>query len=390
MKITRRDFLKGSATTLFLAGFNFPVIASNSKKKNLVVIMLRGGMDGLCAVPVIGDKNFEKRRKSILIENTIKLNSDFALHPKLNAFHDCWKENTGTIVHATSIPYTQRSHFEGQNLMESGGRIAYQEKTGWVGRAMKLSKLQGDGLALSLPMPLLLRGVPKNNNYYPADGILPRKETLELLKSIYAEKSENDLLEMMQYISDRKNKEMMSGSSGYSSDKRHNKNLAKEAAISLAKPNGPRVAVFEVDGFDTHAAQGGVNGTHTKCLVEMDEIIKNLKTHLKQEYKNTVILTVTEFGRTIKQNGGLGTEHGYGTAIFMAGGLLKKSQVYTDWPGLKRKELFEGRDLNSTIDARSVYASAMSSVFDLDFNLIRDEVFWGDKLENLSDKLFKI
>ena len=390
MKITRRDFLKGSATTLFLAGFNFPVFASTSKKKNLVVIMLRGGMDGLCAVPVIGDKNFEKRRRNILIEKTIKLNSDFALHPKLNAFHNCWKENSGTIIHATSIPYTQRSHFEGQNLMESGGRIAYQEKTGWVGRAMKLAKLQGEGLALSLPMPLLLRGVPKNNNYYPADGKLPRTETLELLKSIYAERSEEELLNMMKHIKDRKRKEMMKKTGIITSSKRSNESLAKEAAISLANPNGPRVAVFEVNGFDTHAAQGGINGTHTKCLVEMDEIIKNLKTHLKQEYKNTLILTVTEFGRTIKQNGGLGTEHGYGTAIFMAGGLLKKSQVYTDWPGLKTKELYQGRDLNSTIDARSVYASAMSTVFDVDFKHIQKEVFWGEDLQDLSDKLFII
>ena len=389
MKITRRDFLKGSATTLFLAGFNFPVFASKSKKKNLVVIMLRGGMDGLCAVPVIGDKDFEKRRRNILIEKTIKLNSDFSLHPKLNAFHNCWKENSGTIIHATSIPYTQRSHFEGQNLMESGARIAYQEKTGWVGRAMKLAKLQGEGLALSLPMPLILRGVPKNNNYYPADGKLPRKETLELLKSIYAERSEKELLDMMKFIEERKKKEMMDGSSIYYRGKRDNNSLAKEAAISLIDPSGPRVAVFEVNGFDTHAAQGGINGTHTKCLVEMDEIIKNLKSHLKQEYKNTLILTVTEFGRTIKENGGLGTEHGYGTAIFMAGGLLKKSQVYTDWPGLKKKELFQGRDLNSTIDARSVYASAMSTVFDLDFNRIQKEVFWGENLQDLSDKLFK-
>ena len=146
---------------------------------------------------------------------------------------------------------------------------------------------------------------------------------------------------------------------------------------------------FEVNGFDTHAAQGGINGTHTKCLLEMDEIIENLKVYLKEAYKDTLILTVTEFGRTIAQNGGNGTEHGYGTALFMAGGLLKKSQVYSDWPGLKRKELYQGRDLNATIDARSVYASAMSTVFDLDFNRIEKEVFFGDKLQNLSDKLFK-
>ena len=387
MKISRRDFLKGSATTLFLAGFNLPALASSSKKKNLVVIMLRGGMDGLCAVPIIGDKNFEKRRKNILIENTIKLNSDFALHPRLIGFNKCWNDNTGSIVHAASIPYTQRSHFEGQNLMESGGRTPYQEKTGWVGRAMKLANLQGDGLALSLPMPLLLRGIPKNNNYFPGRGRLPRERTLELLRSVYAESSEDELLEMMNYIKKRKNEEMMGGTMNHG--KRENKNLARQAATYLRKSDGPRVAVFEVNGFDTHAAQGGVDGSHTKSLVEMDEIINNLKDNLQEAYKDTIILTVTEFGRTIKQNGGNGTEHGYGTAIFMAGGLLKKSQVHTDWPGLKRKEMYEGRDLNATIDARSVYASAMSTVFDLDFKRIQKDVFWGEDLQNLSDKLFK-
>ena len=103
MKISRRNFLKGSATTLFLAGFNFPVLANTDKKKNLVVIMLRGGMDGLCAVPIIGDKNFEKRRKDLILDRTIKLDSDFALHPKLKNFHNLWKKNLGAVVHATRI-----------------------------------------------------------------------------------------------------------------------------------------------------------------------------------------------------------------------------------------------------------------------------------------------
>tara|TARA_B100000003_G_scaffold60059_1_gene53570 strand:- start:193 stop:771 length:579 start_codon:yes stop_codon:yes gene_type:complete len=191
---------------------------------------------------------------------------------------------------------------------------------------------------------------------------------------------------MMNFIKIRKNEQMMGGGSSF--DKRNNRNLAMKAAQMLSDPNGPRVAVFEVNGFDTHAAQGGVDGTHTKCLVEMDTIMQNLKIAQKA-YNNSIILTVTEFGRTIKQNGGNGTEHGYGTAIFLAGGLVKKSQVYTDWPGLKRKELYEGRDLNATIDARSVYASAMSTVFDLDFKRIEKDVFFGDKLQNLSDKLFK-
>ena len=137
MKISRRTFLKGSLTTLFLAGTGFPVYSSTKVKKNLVVIMLRGGMDGLCAVPVIGDKDFEKRRKELILDNTIKLNSDFSLHPALENFHELWKEKHGAIVHATNIPYTERSHFDGQNLMESGGKIPYKVKTGWLGRGMK-------------------------------------------------------------------------------------------------------------------------------------------------------------------------------------------------------------------------------------------------------------
>ena len=140
--------------------------------------------------------------------------------------------------------------------MESGGRTPYQEKTGWVGRAMKLANLQGDGLALSLPMPLLLRGIPKNNNYFPGRGKLPRERTLELLRSVYAESSEDELLEMMNYIKKRKNEEMMDfikkrkdeqmmgGTSGRG--KRENKNLARQAAKYLRKSDGPRVAVLSL------------------------------------------------------------------------------------------------------------------------------------------------
>ena len=383
MKISRRNFLKGTATTLFLAGFNLPVLANNKTKKNLVVIMLRGGMDGLCAVPVIGDKNFEKRRQDLILDKTIKLNTDFALHPRLKNFYNLWKKNLGAIVHATNIPYTDRSHFDGQNLMESGGHIPYSVKTGWLGRGMKVAKLKGDGLALALPMPLLLRGIESNDNYYPAKKSLPKSDIIDVLRSVYKDKSEHELAEMMEIIYQRSMIKMSSSSS------RNNSSLAFKAGQELKKINGPRVAVFEVGGFDTHAAQGGIDGSHSDSLIEMDDIFLNLEKGLGKEMNNTLIVTLTEFGRTVKQNSGLGTEHGYGSAIFMGGGILKKSQVYTDWPGLKKKDLFESRDLNSTIDARSVYASAMASVFDIEFKEIQKQVFWGDNLQNLSDKLFK-
>ena len=383
MKINRRDFLKTTAlTSLYFAGFGTPTFAADGPKKNLVVIMLRGGMDGLCAIPVKGDKNFEKLRSKINLDKTLQLTSDFDLHPALKTFKNLWDQNLGAAVHATNIPYTGRSHFDGQNLMESGGKIPYQVKTGWLGRGMKTAGLTGEGLALALPMPLLIRGVSMNNNYFPVGDNLPSKTTLELIQQAYKDYDEKLLGETLKIVMTRDLKNQGSD---------ENWSLASNAGEQLSKPNGPRVAVFEVDGFDTHAAQGATNGAHADCLSDYDRIISGLKQAMTIEaFDNTLIVTLTEFGRTIKQNSSNGTEHGYGSAIFLAGGLVKKAQVHTDWPGLKKKELFEGRDLNSTIDARSVYASAMSTVFDVDFKLIQKEVFWGEKLQNFSDKLFKV
>ena len=380
MKINRRDFLKTTAaTSLFFAGFGLPSFASQNKK-NLVVIMLEGGMDGLCAVPIRGDKNFKKLRSKINLKKTLKLTSDFDLHPALDNFKALWDQNTASVFHATSIPYKGRSHFEGQDMMMSGGTVPYQEKTGWLGRGMKLAGLTGNGLAMSLPMPLLIRGVPLNNNYFPINSSLPQKRLLNFIEEEFNQYSEKDLSETLSIIRNR-DLNYFPGTNAST--------LALEAGKLLSDPNGPRVAVFKVENFDTHAAQGGDKGTHADCLKEYDQILKALKASLGSTFKDTLILTLTEFGRTVKQNGGKGTEHGYGTAVLMAGGLIKKSKVHGDWPGLKNKELFQGRDLNSTMDARSIYASAMSTVFDLDFKRIQKDVFFGDKLENLSDKLFK-
>ena len=147
--------------------------------------------------------------------------------------------------------------------------------------------------------------------------------------------------------------------------------------------------LFSISRALIHIQLKGDNGEHADNLHDIDLIIKNLHTGMGRDFNNTLILTLTEFGRTVEQNGGNGTEHGYGSAILMAGGLLKKSQVFTDWPGLKKNSLFEGRDLNSTIDARSIYASAMSSVFDTDFEKIKREVFWEQNIKHYSENLFK-
>ena len=201
MKITRRDFLKTTAlTSLYFAGFSGTTYANAGIKKNLVIIMLRGGMDGLCAIPIKGDKNFEKLRSKINLDRTLKLTSDFDLHPALKTFKNLWDENLSAAVHATNIPYTGRSHFDGQNLMESGGKIPYQEKTGWLGRGMKIAGLTGNGLALALPMPLLIRGVPMNNNYFPVGHKLPYPSTLKIIQEVYKDYEEKLLSENLEII----------------------------------------------------------------------------------------------------------------------------------------------------------------------------------------------
>ena len=382
MNCTRRSFLKGSLATIFFSNFNVPLYGSiKNPKKNIVIISLRGGMDGLTAVPV-NDSLINRYRSDLILNNKLKLNSDFSLHPKLKTLHSLWSENLAAVVHATNIPYTERSHFDGQNIMETGALKAYTEKTGWLGRGMKSAGLYGSSLALSLPMPLLLRGVEKNNNYYPTWMHLPKREVIERITRAYDGVEQDKLQEVYNVIMNRP-LTMQGGDETLDS-------LSKRTAQILKDPLGPKVAVFDLEGFDTHTAQGTDNGEHADNLQDVDLIIKNLHAGMGSDFDNTLILTLTEFGRTVEQNGGNGTEHGYGSAILMAGGLLKKSQIFTDWPGLKKGDLFQGRDLHSTIDSRSIYASAMTAVFEVDFDRLRHDVFWNDDIKDVSSLLFRI
>ena len=382
MNCTRRSFLKGSLATIFFSNFNVPLYGSiKNPKKNIVIISLRGGMDGLTAVPV-NDSLINRYRSDLILNNKLKLNSDFSLHPKLKTLHSLWSENLAAVVHATNIPYTERSHFDGQNIMETGALKAYTEKTGWLGRGMKSAGLYGSSLALSLPMPLLVRGVEQNNNYYPTWMHLPKREVIERITRAYDGVEQDKLQEVYNVIMNRP-LTMQGGDETLDS-------LSKRTAQILKDPLGPKVAVFDLEGFDTHTAQGTDNGEHADNLQDVDLIIKNLHAGMGSDFDNTLILTLTEFGRTVEQNGGNGTEHGYGSAILMAGGLLKKSQLFTDWPGLKKGDLFQGRDLHSTIDSRSIYASAMTAVFDVEFDRLRHDVFWNEDIKDVSSLLFRI
>ena len=154
---------------------SFALAASSSRccatadlpKGNIVVIILEGGMDGLAAVPPIGDPSLKKQRKKLLVNEPIALNPFFGLHPSLGGYAGMLADGDATIVHATNFPYVKRSHFEGQNVMESGNMLPFSDRTGWLGRALDFAGMPGR--ALSMDMPLIVRGSTELDNYYPAN-----------------------------------------------------------------------------------------------------------------------------------------------------------------------------------------------------------------------------
>lgn len=365
----RRDFLKGTLGTLYMmASPNMALPDTNPTEKRLLVVLLRGGMDGLASIPPLGDKNLSKIRKDILVNGANDLDGFFGINPSLRFLGSEYHKGRAAFVHATSFPYTGRSHFDGQNIMETGFEQAYAVTSGWVGRAMNAAGFSS--LAVSLPIPIILRGNDVNSNYFPTNFPKAGKSVYKDVKKMW--QNDPQLAGLLDPIIGRR---MQHGGRG------DTRELVSFAAKEMHKPDGPRVGLLEFEGFDTHALQGNEDGHHAEILAELDGVLEGFKRQMGDLYDNTVVVTVTEFGRTASENGTQGTDHGWASAIFLAGGLVKGKQVISDWPGLGSKDLYEGRDLLMTIDARDVYAEVVKTVFDLNDEDIARDVFLGYRPE---------
>ena len=365
----RRDFLKGTLGTLYMmASPNMALPDTNPTEKRLLVVLLRGGMDGLASIPPLGDKNLSKIRKDILVNGANDLDGFFGINPSLRFLGSEYHKGRAAFVHATSFPYTGRSHFDGQNIMETGFEQAYAVTSGWVGRAMNAAGFSS--LAVSLPIPIILRGNDVNSNYFPTNFSKAGKSVYKDVKEMW--QNDPQLAGLLDPIIGRR---MQHGGRG------DTRELVSFAAKEMHKPDGPRVGLLEFEGFDTHALQGNEDGHHAEILAELDGVLEGFKRQMGDLYDNTVVVTVTEFGRTASENGTQGTDHGWASAIFLAGGLVKGKQVISDWPGLGSKDLYEGRDLLMTIDARDVYAEVVKTVFDLNDQDIARDVFLGYRPE---------
>ena len=364
----RRAFIKFStiAATACTMGQSLLSFADNTHIGNVVVILCRGGLDGVSAVQPKSQR-LQEIREDCHINSPLKLTQEFDLHPKLRNFKSHWDNNNAAAVHATGFSYSGRSHFDGQNIMEVGSYKPYTVSTGWLGRAMELKGLSS--LALNLPTPIIARSLAPTSNFYPSKLIMPQHEDALAIKKLWA----NDPV-LSGYTVDTTMSAMKKGGSRKASK------LAKKMAQQMSLDGGPKVGFIEYSGFDTHSQQGSDNGHQAKFIAEVDQIIKAFSENSSEEvWAKTLIVTVTEFGRTIYQNGSRGTDHGNASAILMAGGLIKQRQVVTDWPGLEDKDLFEGRDLRETIDARDVYGDILHHAFDISKAQIRDIVFPGSK-----------
>ncbi len=379
LNLTRREFLKVSGASLFLAGLPLHGFTKNKPPGTISVIMLEGGMDGLTAVPPFGDPNLLKMRKNLTSNNFLKLNSFFGLHPSFQYFAGLMAKNNASVVHATNFPYVLRSHFEGQNLMQGGGLSPFSDTTGWLGRALDLAKVPGR--SLSLDMPLILRGMSDNDNFYPASI----KSSSDLM---------TQLIDAISMAHSKEGSEIFAKVSKKSTQNdsivpRNPASLAKFAGKAMSKDGGPLSSVIKVDQFDTHANQGAdENGNHGTQLTLIDDIIAGYKEGLGDAWDRSIILTLTEFGRTVLENGTGGTEHGYGSAGLLAGGAITKSRIISQWPGLAKNEQFEKRDLMSTIDYRSVCAACIEKSLGLDHDLIASKVFYTPKLPRVYDQIF--
>ena len=379
LNLTRREYLKASGASLYLAGLPLPGFTKDKPPGTISVILLEGGMDGLTAVPPFGDSNLLKMRKGLTPENYLKLNSFFGLHPSFKYFAGLMAKNNASIVHATDFPYTKRSHFEGQNLMQGGGLNPFSETSGWLGRALDLARTPGR--SMSLDMPLVLRGMSDNDNFYPANIRSSSNLMTKLIDSISMSygKEGSEVFKKVSKKSTQKD----------SIVPRNPASLAKFAGKAMAQEGGPLSSVIKVDQFDTHASQGSdEHGRHGKQLTLIDDIIAGYKEGLGDAWDRSIILTLTEFGRTVFENGTRGTDHGYGSVGLLAGGAITKSRVISDWPGLSKKEQFEQRDLMSTIDYRSICAACIENALGLDHDLIADKVFFTPKLPRVYNNIF--
>jgi uncharacterized protein (DUF1501 family) len=282
-----------------------------------------------------------------------------------------------SVVHAVAPPYQGRSHFDGQDVLEAGYPEPSASATGWLYRALDVlphtrEQPYQNAYALGSSVPLVLRGPQPVGSWAPDRLPDPDKSTMDRLVDLYQE-DERLGAKLMASIESDAIAGDMDGRVGNNSLA----SVAEAAARFLNNAQGPRIAVLDSGGWDTHAGQGGAQGQLANRFRALDRTLSALQSSLGTNWENTVVAVVTEFGRTVAMNGTRGSDHGYAGAAFLLGGAVNGGNVIADWPGLKSSQLHEGRDLRATIDMRSMFAGILQDHMGVDPNAVDEVVFPG-------------
>ena len=366
--LSRRRALFG-LTALSGFGLAMPGVAFAKApgERRFVVVILRGALDGLSAVVPYGDPDLAALRPELIPpmpgqENgLLDLGGMFGLHPALVESHAMYQAGEFLVVHAVAGGYRLRSHFEAQDILESGGE--QRLSNGWLNRAAQLvpdrggSTAQPRAIAVGASVPLILRGNQAVANWAPHAFTEPRQTLYQSIQSL----NQADPLTgpaITAGMRDRGFGNQMAGETEKGGARFAFPALAKAAGHLLRTADGPRIAALEIGGWDTHTFQmNRIAGP----LAQLDAGLGALKSSLGDTWEQTVVLAMTEFGRTARMNGTQGTDHGTATVAFVAGGSVSGGRIVANWPGLGAGRLYENRDLAPTTDLRAVAKGLLAS-----------------------------
>ena len=357
--LSRRNFLRftaaGAGAMLVAPRMAFASVQSD---RRFIFVIQRGAADGLHIVVPYAEPAYATLRGPIAVDvsTATRLDGTFALHPALQQTAQRYAQGQALFVHAVATPYRDRSHFDGQNVLETGGGAPYSVRDGWLNRLVALvGPSRAEAIAFAPTVPAALRGKIDVASYAPSNLPSPPDDLLLRVGALYEQDAQLGPL----WRSAMTAREMAGGARARGDAA----GLGKVAASFLARADGPRIAMIETGGWDTHSGQ---SARLTAQLKALDAMLGALHEGLGPAWDKTTIVVATEFGRTAAVNGTEGTDHGTGTAAMVLGGAVRGGRVLADWPGLRAADLYEGRDLRPTTSLDAMIAGAASETFGLD------------------------
>jgi uncharacterized protein (DUF1501 family) len=393
---SRRELLLTSGT-LFAWAFMPKLAVAEGRDPRFLTIVLRGALDGLATVAPVGDSDWTALRgdNALTLDGkapALKLDGFFALNPAMPNLHRMFTAGEAIVVHACATPYRERSHFDGQDLLESGLAKPGPSDSGWLNRALaglapggrvdpKNTK-SGKVFAVGPVTPLIVRGPAPVLSWSPQRAQPASADTVQRLLDLYQHtdvKLAGVLADHAKLVAIARagSMEQKPGGPNPAQVRGYFAEAAGTAAKFLAQPDGPRVGALALDGWDTHSNEGIAQGRLSQLLGALDDALAAVETNMGSAWRDTVVALVTEFGRTARINGTEGTDHGTATVALLVGGALKGGRVIADWPGLKRVDLYENRDLKPTTDLRAVLKGLLKDHLRADDHALAENVFPG-------------